>query len=203
MRRSASGFTLVELLLSVGLVGLLTLSIAGVFGLFKASFKTVNAEIEATQRLRIALKQIGDDLSLAYWNTEFDGDGEQSTPLCPTVGTSPPGCWFTVRVLQPGRSASWPESPSTPTLVQVRYTLTNDQLLREVLDGWNADVVYSSRVVLSGLLPYDKNAPNEGSVFAKLPGNLIKVQLKLDGGGEVEDFTASSLFHLRYFLLWD
>lgn len=203
-----SGFTLVELLIGIGLLGLLLATLASLFYLALRSYNKTTQELDRTQQLRIALKQIGEDLSFANWVDP--GRGSLGTPpYCNDPNVRPPRppvppatCEFTFMVIQPGWDSTWP-TLTEPVALRIRYSLVGGTLTRELLD--DTDATYSSRVLLQGLAPYSEVNPCGGSAISNPEGSLIKIELRLlrsttpTQGSECDVVTTSSLFHIRQF----
>lgn len=202
MRRGATGFTLAELLLSIGLVGLLTASIAGLFGLLRHTLRNVTNSLDQRQQMRAALKQISDDTILAEWVWGSPGTKPECEPANPKAGIPEAYCEFSFFVTQPGWGSTWPHSLESMTPLQIWYRVRGDTLIREVTDPGDRRVVYTTSIVLTGLVPFNGNdnstIPCDCSRFTYPNGNLVQIELRMAGepGGQ-KDVTASSLLHIR------
>jgi prepilin-type N-terminal cleavage/methylation domain-containing protein len=208
MRRSR-GFTLVELLVAVSLVGLLAVTVMGAFTVGHRSVKGMAEGLDANQQLRAAVKMMTDDLSFANWiagpspNYCYVPNGDYILTY---------GCVLEVLAYQPTANRSggywnsfpdWPGDLSSTSRVLIRYRLDQGDLIREVSDFASSGRVYSSRVLLSGLLPYDGDGSDCGSqsTLCPVPGRPKLVQLVLrmpvTAGGSTNVAQISSVFYMR------
>jgi prepilin-type N-terminal cleavage/methylation domain-containing protein len=200
--RRPRGFTLVELLVAVSLVGLLAVSVMGAFTVGHRSVKGMAEGLDANQQLRSAVKMMTDDLSFAKsiagtvafcWMP--DGDIYLTS-----------GCEFIARASQPTSNRSnaywndfpdWPGDVSNAPYVRIRYRMVNGDLIRETYDESDSSRVYSSRVLLSGLAPYDET--ENGSRFEQLANGLVQVVLRMPvtAGGRSDVAQVSTIFYMR------
>lgn len=200
--RRPRGFTLVELLVAVALVALLAITVLGAFTVGHRSMQGMAQGLDANQQLRSAIKLMTEDLSFAKSIGGivpfcYEPDGNLYAAY---------GCEFTVRADQPrvirdspewSSLPNWPGDLDTVLGVRVRYRLVDDELIREVFSEANPDRVYSSRVLLSGLAPYD--GTDEGSQFDQVGIGLVQVRLRMPsaGGGSTDAAVVSTIFYMR------
>lgn len=204
MRRTR-GFTLVELLVAVALVGLLSVTVMGAFTAGHRSVKGMAEGVDANQQLRAAVKMMTDDLNFAKWASGSDpsfvncylANGDD---LLVNV------CEFSVRAYQPTADRSnpywadfpaWPGDLTNTVLVRVRYRLVDGDLVRELYDEANSSRVYSSRILVAGLNPYDGS--ETGSRFEQLANGLVQVVLRMPvtAGGRTDVAQVSTVFYMR------
>lgn len=204
----ARGFTLVELLVAVSLVSLLAVTVLGAFTVGHRSVKGMAQGLDANQQLRAAVKMMTDDLNYAKWWT---GSGERSSVGCYVsdgMDNLVNGCDFYVKLYQPTADRSdsewstlsdWPGDLDSISTLRVRYRLIEGDLVREVYDDANTARVYSSQVLLSGLIPYD--GTEGGSRFELKNGanGLVQIVLRMPvtAGGSTDVAQVSTVFYIR------
>jgi prepilin-type N-terminal cleavage/methylation domain-containing protein len=200
MRRSG-GFTLVELLVAVSLVSLLAVTVLGAFTVGHRSVKGMAQGLDANQQLRAAVKMMTDDLNFAKTIPGV-------VPFCYVPDGDlywAYGCEFTVRAYQPKSNQvdpywadfpKWPGDLESTATIRIRYRLVDSDLIREVYDEANSSRVYSSQILLSGLIPYDET--ENGSRFAQRAG-LVQVVLRMPvtAGGSTDVAQVSTVFYMR------
>lgn len=219
------GLGLVELLVAVSLVALLAAVVMGAFIVGHRSVQGMAEGLDANQQLRAALKMMSDDLSYGSkiaGNTPFCLDPDGYTILTYT-------CEITVAAFQPRStrtaydSFDWTKYPDwpgdldgIPSRLVIRYrlveaptdpsdTISYSQLIREVGDGQFDDRVYSSRVLLSGLISRTgEGLVDEASRFVPAfdPSGwtgLVTTELHLpaQAGGSADEAQISSAFFIR------
>lgn len=204
MRRS-NGFTLLELLVAVSLLGLLAMTVVGAFTVGHRSVLGMADKLDANQQLRAAVKMMTDDLSFAK---SIPG----IVPFCYVADSDlywTNGCEFTVRAYQPTANKTdpswttdfpdWPGDLQSTATVRIRYRLVDKDLIREIYDEANSSRVYSSRVLISGLSPYNENEPEKGSRFESLANGLVQVVLRMEGptGGSADVAQVATVFYIR------
>lgn len=199
---------MIELLVAVSLVALLAVTVLGAFTVGHRSVKGMAQGLDANQQLRAAVKMMTDDLNWAKWWT---GTGERSSIGCYVadgMDSLVNGCDFFVKVDQPKADRShsdwtllpdWPGDLNSYATLRIRYRLVEGDLVREVLDDSNTARVYSSQVLLSGIIPYDGS--ENGSRFELRNGanGLVQVVLRMPvtAGGSTDVAQVSTVFYIR------
>jgi prepilin-type N-terminal cleavage/methylation domain-containing protein len=160
MASDEAGFTLVEVLVSAAILAVTIITAMSLLFVGRASSQELVEDVDATQQLRTALRQMADDLSFAGWDSRYP-------PTCYSTmyGDSFDGCVFAAKAFQPAAdntAAKWSAFPDFPgdltsnsTVIGIRYLLQGDALIREVFDSTSTSRVYSSRTLVKGLIPYD------------------------------------------------
>jgi prepilin-type N-terminal cleavage/methylation domain-containing protein len=199
--RQSRGFTLIELLVAASLVGLLAVTVLGAFTVGHRSVKGMAEGLDANQQLRAAVKMMTDDLAFAKTIAGTVAYCWEPDDIRLTYG-----CEFVARVYQPTANRGdvywndfpdWPGDLSSTPLARLRYRLVNGDLIREVYDDSDPSRVYSSRVLLSGLEPYD--GPENGSHFEQRGAGLVYVVLRMPvtAGGRTDVAQVSTIFYMR------
>lgn len=202
--RRVRGFTLIELLVAVSLVSLLAVTVLGAFTVGHRSVKGMAQGLDANQQLRAAVKMMTDDLNFAKAIPGFvpfcyEPDGDLYWAY---------GCEFTVRGSQPKASRTdtywadfpdWPGDLDTIATIRIRYKLVDSDLIREVYDEANSSRVYSSQVLLSGLIPYDGTENGSRLELRNGVNGLVQVVLRMPvtGGGSTDVAQVSTVFYIR------
>jgi prepilin-type N-terminal cleavage/methylation domain-containing protein len=203
--RQSRGFTLIELLVAASLVGLLAVTVLGAFTVGHRSVKGMAEGLDANQQLRAAVKMMTDDLAFAKWVS----GGDPSFVNCYMADgyyLLNDVCEFKVLAYQPTSSRldpywndfpTWPGDLVSAPFVRLRYRLLNGDLIREIYDDSDSSRVYSSRVLLSGLEPYD--GPENGSHFEQRGAGLVYVVLRMPvtAGGRTDVAQVSTIFYMR------
>lgn len=143
--QSQQGFTLVETLLSLLILGLVMAMATGVVMSARASTRFAHEWGDRGEQLRVAFNQMGEDFAYAQWCCA--GSGGDLVQV--TVQQH--------RVDAAGFHADWAGWPGwirEARFLRVEYGLEGSDLVRTVRDYYTHDKVYSRQVLANHLVPY-------------------------------------------------
>jgi len=134
-RARPGGFTLIEMLVTVALLVIILYMLATAFRAASAAFNQARTTVEAHQIARAIMDIIHDDLVGARLIRL--GSGE-SLLFEATEGGDSDRLNFTTTAFQSVRSDPTAPPPTLPQIVEVRYVLNGDQLMKQV--DWDGDL---------------------------------------------------------------
>jgi general secretion pathway protein J len=114
-RRSESGFTLIEVLVVIGIMAIVLSSIYGIFAAVSQTKDRLDNDSESYHRARVVFERLGRELHSAYYRTDHDE--------CLFVGTITDEDLFT---LEFSTSAVSPLSIEGTAFVVIKYVLEED-----------------------------------------------------------------------------
>lgn len=202
---SRSGFTLTELLVAAALTGVVLVTVIGVLFAAQRSAKNSLRLTEQTMAVRVAINQVGDDLSYLNWGFSCQGVpcpvqpaptqcplGSQQVSFLayqPIPGTPPAGGWQYPGF--PGYLAGVP-------LLDLRYQLNGSTLTREVYDELGG-LTFSTQQLATGVKPCEPGlAAGSAITYSQ---SLLSVRLQandgLSGGGSGAGSMSTGAWFIR------
>lgn len=162
--RADSGLSLVELLLSMAILTMVMVIIAGTVFAAQSSTKMAHIWGDRTEQLRVSINQIGEDVTYGHWCSCSPGGGN----VFRVAG------WQAPQVDTTGWNQDWEGWPGYFQVVRsvvVEYRLEGG-LKRTVYDGAQFAVdqpqdslAYSSQVLSTDVQPYSSTAVPDRSYF--------------------------------------
>lgn len=182
-RLQQRGFTLIETLIAMSILTVVVVSTVGVLFVGQSSVRSITDWSDQTQQLRLAMKQMADDLSQSKWTANPSAQNEITALVWQPVvdrGNYSAFDWTVPSAEWPGDLVEWVD-------LSIRYTIEGDSLIRLVSDPSGT---YSQRVVVTNLL--------SGSyISVDSARHLVRIHLRKQAAGVTRVAEAHAEFFVR------
>lgn len=213
-----AAFTLMELLVTIALLVLILYLLATTFHAASIAFNRTRITVEANQNIRAAMDILHDDLvgaTLVSTGQDLSLNQRRWRFLGVNGASNRDEITFTTMTFQSARSAPGAAQPERPQVVEVRYFINGNKLMKEV--DWDNDLAASApdpaeavcfSVKSMDVRYFDRNPSGTPGWTAdgQWPDTLyrlpVAVEITLtvtstDNTGRVTDTTASQVIYLR------